>query len=588
MTVFSRVSDIMFSKWHNFQDRIRDPRSQRRLVLVIVCIALLLDNMLYMVIVPIIPNFLTLQKEMLEETKYQYRYYNMTHSPNESVGVTHSYVMAHKLNPSGQFKDGEIVNVPEDAVLATNNTWHPDVHHDNRIYLLKIPVPPPPISYGDEGLAIGVLFASKAICQLFVNPFTGGLIDRIGYDIPMMIGLTIMFFSTSVLAFGDSYAVLFLARSLQGLGSAFADTAGLAMIADRFTEEAERTKSLGIALAFISFGSLFAPPFGGILYEFAGKTFPFVILALVCLIDGVLMVLVMKPVRLERSMLTREERPKGTPIYKLLMDPYIALSAGALAMANVSLAFLEPTISLWMKVTMGADEWQIGFVWLPAFIPHVLGVYITVKLAYKFKQYQWLMALIGLAMEGIFCFFIPFCTKFFTVIFPIMGVCFGIALVDTALLPTLGYLVDVRHASVYGSVYAIADISYSLAYAIGPIVAGSIVASIGFLWLNILIFTTNIMYAPLLFFLRNIYLYKPFDNDNEVLIDDPPPKSYNTYVQNGGLHGKPEIVDSGDNFASHLKISNRKSNEIDCYPPPTEPDYVYNKDTSYNFYNQFH
>ncbi|XP_059166134.1 probable vesicular acetylcholine transporter-B [Physella acuta] len=586
MTLTSKFTDIVSIKWQNFQDKIRDPKSQRRLVLVIVCIALLLDNMLYMVIVPIIPNYLTRDQKQDEPT-YLYKYYNVTESSNAPVGATHSYVMAHKLDTNGQFENGAIVNVPEQAILATNTSLHTE-KHDNRIMLLRIAVPPPPISYGDEGIKIGVLFASKAIFQLCVNPFTGGLIDRIGYDIPMMIGLTIMFLSTSVFAFGESYAVLFLARSLQGLGSAFADTSGLAMIADRFTEEAERSKSLGIALAFISFGCLFAPPFGGILYEFTGKTAPFVILALVCLIDGILMVLVMKPVRLERSMLAREERPNGTPIWKLLMDPYIAVAAGALAMSNVSLAFLEPTISLWMKVTMGADEWQIGFCWLPSFVTHVLGVYMTVKLARKFPQYQWLMAMIGLSIEGIFCFFVPFSTAYFAVIFPIMGICFGIALVDTALLPTLGYLVDVRHVSVYGSVYAIADISYSLAYAIGPIVAGSIVSSIGFMWLNVLIFLSNILYAPLLIFLRNIYMYKPFDNDDEVLIDDPPPKGYNTYVQNGGLTGKPLALNGGDNFANHLKISNRKSNEIDCYPPPTEPEYVYHKDSSYNFYNQPH
>ena len=50
---------------------------------------------------------------------------------------------------------------------------------------------------------------------------------------------------------------------------------------------------------------------------------------------------------------------------------------------------------------------------------------------------------------------------------------------DTALLPTLGFIVDTRYTSVYGSVYAIADISYSLAYALGPIVAGNIVSSYG-------------------------------------------------------------------------------------------------------------
>jgi len=39
-------------------DRLQEPKAQRQLVLVTVSIALLLDNMLYMVIVPIIPDYL--------------------------------------------------------------------------------------------------------------------------------------------------------------------------------------------------------------------------------------------------------------------------------------------------------------------------------------------------------------------------------------------------------------------------------------------------------------------------------------------------------------------------------------------------
>lgn len=49
----------------------------------------------------------------------------------------------------------------------------------------------------------------------------------------MMFGLIVMFFSTLIFACGRSYSVLFIARSLQGVGSAFADTGGLSMIADR-------------------------------------------------------------------------------------------------------------------------------------------------------------------------------------------------------------------------------------------------------------------------------------------------------------------------------------------------------------------
>ena len=116
------------------------------------------------------------------------------------------------------------------------------------------------------------------------------------------------------------------------------------MIADRYTEEGERAKALGIALAFISFGCLVAPPFGGVLYEFCGKAVPFVILAFVCLVDGFLLLLIMRPMK-AKQVEDGYIRPEATPIWKLMIDPHVACCAGALVVANVSLAFLEPTIS---------------------------------------------------------------------------------------------------------------------------------------------------------------------------------------------------------------------------------------------------
>ncbi|XP_074647614.1 putative vesicular acetylcholine transporter-B [Tubulanus polymorphus] len=501
--------------------KIYEPKSQRRLVLVIVCVALLLDNMLYMVIVPIIPDYL--------------RSINAWGSPTIDKGTTNITNITIEYNRTYENISGSF-----DYTWVNYTSYR--VHKS--IFMVA--------EYDNEDSAIGVLFASKAILQLLVNPFTGHLIDRIGYDFPMMIGLGIMFLSTSVFAFGESYAILFLARSLQGLGSAFADTSGLAMIADRYTEERERSLALGIALAFISFGCLVAPPFGGVLYQFAGKKVPFLILASIALVDGLMLFFVFKPVRkLRREM--KDDIPRGTPIYRLLMDPFIAIAAGALAMANVSLAFLEPTIAIWMKDTMDASEWEMGLIWLPAFIPHVVGVYMTVKMARSHPQYQWLIAAIGLSMEGVSCLMIPFCKTFGVLMLPICSICFGIALIDTALLPTLGYLVDVRHVSIYGSVYAIADISYSLAYAFGPIVAGSIVHSIGFVWLNVGIFLSNILYAPLLVFLKTIYTYKPFDNEETVLVDDyPPGQKYKTYQMNninGGI--EPKEIDAPE-MNNHL------------------------------------
>lgn len=53
-----------------------------------------------------------------------------------------------------------------------------------------------------EDIRVGFLFASKAMVQLLVNPFSGAFIDRVGYDVPMCIGLTIIFFSTIAFSFG--------------------------------------------------------------------------------------------------------------------------------------------------------------------------------------------------------------------------------------------------------------------------------------------------------------------------------------------------------------------------------------------------
>ncbi|KAF2363291.1 Major facilitator superfamily, partial [Trinorchestia longiramus] len=389
--------------------------------------------------------------------------------------------------------------------------------------------------YEGEEAGIGLLFASKALVQLMINPFSGMIIDRIGYDLPLTFGLIIMFFSTAIFAIGTSYGVLFFARGLQGVGSAFADTSGLAMIADTYTEEAERTKALGIALAFISFGCLVAPPFGGTLYQFAGKQVPFIILAFVSLFDAVMLRIVMQPIKDQRKERGIEHQV-GTPIWRLFMDPFILCCAGALVMANVSLAFLEPTISVWMMDNMKVENWQMGMIWLPSFFPHVGGVVVTVKLAKKYPSYQWFVAAVGLAMEGISCIFLPFSTNYWMVMLPICSICFGIALIDTALLPLLGHLVDTRYVSVYGSIYAIADISYSMAYAFGPLIAGSIVSNVGFTGLNMIIAVTNLMYCPLLFTLKNVHHYKPFEEEQQVKINAgiPPGGSVQTYTMQDG------------------------------------------------------
>jgi DHA1 family solute carrier family 18 vesicular amine transporter 1/2 len=75
--------------------------------------------------------------------------------------------------------------------------------------------------------------------------------------------------------------------------------------------------------------------------------------------------------------------------------------------------------------------------------------------------------MIGMILVSVALLGVPMATSIYGLIIPngILG--FAIGMVDSSMMPTMGYLVDIRHSSVYGSVYAIADVAFCLGFAIG-------------------------------------------------------------------------------------------------------------------------
>lgn len=115
--------------------------------------------------------------------------------------------------------------------------------------------------------------------------------------------------------------VLFVARALQGIGSSCSSVSGMGMLADRYTDDKERGNAMGIALGGLALGVLIGPPFGGIMYEFVGKSAPFLVLSVLALGDGLLQLFMLQP-----SIQKAETEP---PTLKaLITDPYILIAAG--------------------------------------------------------------------------------------------------------------------------------------------------------------------------------------------------------------------------------------------------------------------
>lgn len=57
-------------------------------------------------------------------------------------------------------------------------------------------------------------------------------------------------------------------------------------LAEKYPDDAERGNAMAIALGGLALGVLIGPVFGGTLYEFVGKSTPFLILAALALVDG--------------------------------------------------------------------------------------------------------------------------------------------------------------------------------------------------------------------------------------------------------------------------------------------------------------
>ncbi|KAM3837962.1 synaptic vesicular amine transporter-like, partial [Diretmus argenteus] len=333
---------------------LREERQSRKLILFIVFVALLLDNMLLTVVVPIIPSYLYAIDESTAPVAK-----NSTPSLEGPPGAFHSIVSLYDNTVS---------------VTSSNVTTRPTA-----LDLPPLTTTAPPDNATDcpkagkllnENVKVGLLFASKATVQLITNPFIGPLTNRIGYQLPIFIGFCIMFLSTIMFAFSSSYTLLFLARSLQGVGSSCSSVAGMGMLASVYTDDEERGHAISIALGGLAMGVLVGPPFGSVMYEFVGKTAPFLILAFLAMFDGALQLIVLQPTKVE------PESQKGTPLLTLMKDPYILIAAGAICFGNMAIAMMEPTLPLWMMETMCARKWQLGVAFLPASISYLIGTNI--------------------------------------------------------------------------------------------------------------------------------------------------------------------------------------------------------------------
>ncbi|XP_074648399.1 synaptic vesicular amine transporter-like [Tubulanus polymorphus] len=419
-------------------------RHSKNLVVIVVFGAMMLDLMIMTSIDPILPSVLT-------------RMYGIRRK-NALLNSTH---FNNYTTPGGALFANNVTALNTTTDDDSNSTIHVDDPHTH------------------VAADVGVIVALKPATEILSNLIVGFVVERVGHRYPMILGFFFNTFATLGFAFAPSFSLLLLARICQAISSSLSVVSGLALIASTFTDDESRSKATSLSFAGLSLGIVLGYPFGTTAYQFFGREAPFLLLAGLCVMDGLLRMIISAP---EVSKPTHSETSTSIKkFFAILCDPYVFLVLSINFAPNFGLGVFLATGPAWMLDALDAQLWQIGVVITIAMVWQISAQTITGAFGVRFGRWKF-------CMVGLWCFacgmgFYPMCTQIWHVIGPEISVRIGHGIIICVVSPMLCWLVDIRHNSEYGLIYGLYTASYNSGLMLGPIVGGNLLHVMTFKWL---------------------------------------------------------------------------------------------------------
>ena len=155
---------------------------------------------------------------------------------------------------------------------------------------------PPPSGLGLSGAQVGWLSSGFVIVYLLTSPLFGSLADRRSRPRLIAAGVTVWAIATAAGGLAGTFAMLFAARSVVGIGEAAYGTAAPAMLADAFPKS-RRGRVFAIFYAAVPLGAALGYVLGGLIEQHYGWRPAFFIAGLPGLALAVLVWLLKDPPR---------------------------------------------------------------------------------------------------------------------------------------------------------------------------------------------------------------------------------------------------------------------------------------------------
>ncbi|KAG1169514.1 hypothetical protein G6F70_008327 [Rhizopus microsporus] len=309
---------------------------------------------------------------------------------------------------------------------------------------------------------------------------------------PMIGGMLGLFVSTTAFALADTYVLLVLARTAQGVAGGASWTIGLGLLADVFP-----TKKLGVVMGTVltahTVGFAIGPAAGGFLYEYGGFAAPFIFCAAFAIINFFAIVWLAEPKhdhvedtsdhvsRAQEDIEENESTPliktkKNAPVTMIsLLKNWRILSCVLCTTVSASVfAGIEPALPIHLQKEFNAPASTIGMIFVamvaPAFLAPLIG-HLSDKWG---RQAISATGMIMMAIAGPFVA-VDYSTIYF-VVPPLMLFGLSSPVTLTPVLPEMGETVTEMGSGAYAQVYALYNMAYSIGMFIGPVIAGYIMS----------------------------------------------------------------------------------------------------------------
>jgi DHA1 family tetracycline resistance protein-like MFS transporter len=313
--------------------------------------------------------------------------------------------------------------------------------------------------FGASAFTLGLLVAGYAAMQFVCAPLWGRLSDRIGRR-PVMLG-TIAGTSVALLLVGiaPSLAWLLVGRLLGGVFAANISVAS-AYITD-VTDEADRTRWMGMLGACFAVGFVLGPAVGGLLAEY-GYGVPMLVAAAMAAVNFVYALFVLQ----EPERIRRESDGPGRRA--VLADPRVRRICWANLFFSLAVTQLETVFAFLMMVRFAYDARDVAFVLVAmALVMGAIQGGGMRSLAARYGERRLLLS--GTALMAAAFVAIPLCHAVPILLVPLMVSAVGRGIGQPSMLSMASsYATPATRGAVMGTFASRA----SLARALGPVAAG--------------------------------------------------------------------------------------------------------------------